>query len=811
MAGGLDPRWRKVVRDLMSHKLRTLLVVLSIAVGIFAILVVVGGRGILLETFGDNLPKSNPSTAALYTTGFGSDLVERVKRADDVRDAEGRRTADLRYRVGDVATDADPPAEVQQAELAQGIGLVAADDWTLSRLERVFPDAGVAWPPGRGEVVLERSDKQVVSLKPGDLITIDTRDGKKKVLRVTGFAHDINSFPALFTGQLGGFVSMQTMADLDEPTGMNQLLISLDSTGLDRAGASRIIGRIRDDVVSSADVTVLSTFVPEPGSHRLGDIFKAVAVLLLALGAMALLLSGFLVINTVSALLTQQTRQLGIMKAIGGRASQITWMYVVMVTVYGVLAVLIGLPVGAYWASWFSAFAGGLLNFGDGPSVPPGYALGLAIGVGVLVPLAAAWIPIRNGTRVTVVKALNATGMSGAHFGHGLLDRMLGRIRGLPRPVALALRNTFLRKGRLAMTLATLTLASGVVMGVGSVRTSILQTVADVSKWWNYDVEVQYAQPVPARLAEREALKVTGTTGTEGWLSSRATLTRGDGSENDQLAVIGLPPKTTFITPQIVEGRWLREGDGADVVVNTDVVMGEHLKVGDTVRLKVRGADHDFKVVGVARGQMMGPVLFADRSWFEGAIGLQGSITRLLVRTSQHSTADQDAAADRLERRMKDAGLPVSGVEGQSRMSTNFANQLGILVTFLVIMAVILAAVGVIGLTGTMIINVLESTREIGVMRAIGASHASIFQVFIAEGVTIGAISWVFGAVLSYPLSLALVRMLEGAIGIPLTFSFSWQAVGVWLVVVTTISAVASLLPAFRASQVSVRDAIAYE
>jgi putative ABC transport system permease protein len=96
-------------------------------------------------------------------------------------------------------------------------------------------------------------------------------------------------------------------------------------------------------------------------------------------------------------------------------------------------------------------------------------------------------------------------------------------------------------------------------------------------------------------------------------------------------------------------------------------------------------------------------------------------------------------------------------------------------------------------------------------MRAIGARHASIYPVFIAEGVTIGAISWVFGALLSYPLSLALVRMLEGAIGIPLTFSFSWQAVGVWLVVVTAISAIASLLPAFRASQVSVRDAIAYE
>jgi putative ABC transport system permease protein len=126
-------------------------------------------------------------------------------------------------------------------------------------------------------------------------------------------------------------------------------------------------------------------------------------------------------------------------------------------------------------------------------------------------------------------------------------------------------------------------------------------------------------------------------------------------------------------------------------------------------------------------------------------------------------------------------------------------------------MAVILSAVGVIGLTGTMIINVLESTREIGVMRAIGASHASIYQVFVTEGFVIGVIAWLGGAALSWPMSYGLVKLLEAAIGVPLSFTFSWQIVLACLVVVSAISAAASLLPAYNASQVSVRDAIAYE
>jgi len=806
----LPPRWRKVARDLLAHKLRTALVVASIAVAFLATSGVRGARGFLVAPLETNSARSNPSTAALRRWGLDDALVNRVRRADGVADAEGRRTVGLQYRPSDSTGVTDPPPEVTQAQRSKSIALIAAKDWTTSRLEKVYPQEG-AWPPGRGEVVLEVADTQISPLGVGDLITVETADGEKKLLRVAGFAHDINGFPAMFVGHISGYVSLATMEDLHVAPGLDELLIKLDAPGLTRAGASRIVSGIRDDIVAPTGVRTYNTWVPEPGSHRLGDIFKAVSILLLVLGAMALALSGFLVVNTVSALLTQQTRQLGIMKAVGGRASQIGGMFLALVAVYGLLAVLVGLPIGAYWASWFADFAGGLLDFGPGPTTPPPYTVLLAVSVGFLVPLIAALLPIRAGAKVSVVTALNSTGMSGAHFGHGFIDRLLGRLRGLPRPVALSLRNTFLRKGRLAMTLATLILASAVVMSVGSVRSSILATVADVSTWWNYDTEVSFASPVSERLAQREATRVSGITGSEGWLASGATLRRGDGSENTQLALIALPPATSFITPFVVSGRWLTASDTDAVVVNSDVVKGEHLSIGDTVKLRVRGEDHDFRVVGVVRGQLMGPVFFANKDHVEGLFGLQGSITRLLVRTSDHTTAGQDAAGDRLERRFTETGLMVAGVTGQGRMSESFANQLGILVTFLIIMAVILAAVGVIGLSGTMIINVLESTREIGVMRAIGASHASIFQVFVTEGVVIGLLSWAGGLVLSLPMSYGLVRVLEGTIGVPLSYAFSWEAVGLWLVIVTAISALASLLPAFNASQVSVRDAIAYE
>jgi putative ABC transport system permease protein len=96
-------------------------------------------------------------------------------------------------------------------------------------------------------------------------------------------------------------------------------------------------------------------------------------------------------------------------------------------------------------------------------------------------------------------------------------------------------------------------------------------------------------------------------------------------------------------------------------------------------------------------------------------------------------------------------------------------------------------------------------------MRAIGAGHTDIYLIFITEGVVVGLIAWAIGAAAALPLSQWLTQLLAEAITTPLAYEFSWQGVGVWFVTVVVVSALASLLPARRASQVSVRDAIAYE
>jgi len=799
----LPPRWAKVARDLASHRARTVLVILSIAVGVFAVAVVMGGRQVLLREFDTDFESSVPPTAEFDTTGFDESVSTTVAERDDVRAAEGRRRVTVRYSA-DAALDAESTAGWKTMRLW------AIPQFGQGGVQKLVREESAKWPPAAGEVILERSALQLEQFAVGDTVTVESASGKRLELRVVGFAHDINAVPAQFQDAVVGFISLDSLPALEEPEQLNHLSLVLGPT-ITRAAASRIAADVRDTELAAAGVSTLRMTVPEPGSHFLGDIFKAVSLLLLAIGVMALALSGFLVVTTVSAIMTQQVRQVGIMKAVGGRRVQIAWMYLVLVVVYGAVASAIGVAGGLYAARGFIEYAAGVLNFRVTDYMPPAWVLVLDVAVGLLVPVLAAAFPVRRGTTLPIAKALNATGVS-ATFGHGLIDRLLGLIRGLPRPIALSLRNTFLRKGRLALTLTTLILASGVVMAVLSVRGSMLQTVDDMGSWWNYDAQVFMGRLLPRAELEREASKLEGVTAVETWLDSQASLTRPDGTENQEIFALGVPGDTRFITPELVAGRWLTKADENAVVINTDVLKDEpNLGVGDTITLTTRGAERDWKIVGVATGQLMGPIVFVERDALSAAIGSGGGVTRLLIQTSDHSPDAQARAARDLERRLDDASLPISGSQTQSGQKESIANQLGILVTFLVIMASLLAAVGVIGLTGTMTINVLESTREIGVMRSIGASHLSIFQIFMTEGIVVAVMAWGAGALLSWPLSVWLVDALGTAMALPLSYAFSWTGVGAWLATVVVIAALASILPAWRASQVSIRDAIAYE
>jgi putative ABC transport system permease protein len=153
-----------------------------------------------------------------------------------------------------------------------------------------------------------------------------------------------------------------------------------------------------------------------------------------------------------------------------------------------------------------------------------------------------------------------------------------------------------------------------------------------------------------------------------------------------------------------------------------------------------------------------------------------------------------------------------ANVQTGSEIIAQQSRPVRILVTLLLAMALLIALVGGLGLMGAMGLSVLERTREIGVMRSIGAQNRAIFQLVVAEGMLIGLISWGLGALVSLPVARLLNRLVGVAmLNVPLRFVFSVDGLLIWLIAVLILSALASLVPARNAVRLAVREILAYE
>lgn len=772
--------------------------VLSIAVGVFGVGMVAGAYAILDRDLSEGYTKVNPASAEIFTEPFGEDLLREVRRHPDVGGAEGRRRLTGRIRRADGEWET--------------IALYGLEDFSASTISRVRSQTG-SWPPPDQEMLLERSSVELLGVNEGDYATIETPDGETHSVKVAGLAHDITQAPSKLRGAAYGFVTMETMHLLGESPGYNVLEVVVARNALDERHIRRVAADLRDGPIALSGRKVLGTYIPEPGKHPIDDAIQTALFLFFALGLLSMALSGFLVVNTIEALLASQIRQIGIMKAVGAKAGQIIGIYLAMVLVYGVLGLAVGVPAAAFAARAISDWIAGLFNFDITSYALPPRVILIEVAVGIVIPVLAALYPVIRGTRVPARQAMDGTGQWHAKLQRGFFTRLLERPSHLPRQLLLAVRNTFRHKGRLALTLITLTLSGAIFIAVMSTRASLLATIDDIARYWQYDVVVMFGDTYAAPPVVRRALKEPGVAHAEAWNNLEAIRVRPDDTENENVSMITAPARSRFITAPMLVGRWLGPEDTDGIVVNKDFVKDEpDVDVGDEVTLKIRGVERTWKVVGVSKGELRGAMVYAEQDGAAGLLRQSGQANRLVVEAKDHSPDAQRKLATALEEAFTDLGYEVARTDTNSSIRGRIEYQFNILVTFLLIMAVILASVGGLGLMGTMSINVLERTREVAVMRAIGASDQAVVGIFMAEGVMVGLMGCAFGTLAAVPMS----RLLSDTVGTsffgsPLTYEFSYDGALLWLGVALVLAAIASVLPSLRASRISVRDALAYE
>ncbi|MCJ7435365.1 MAG: FtsX-like permease family protein [Anaerolineales bacterium] len=794
-------RWKKVYRDLWNNRSRTTLVILSIAVGVFAIGMISATQEALTRSLASQYAALKPADAILLTEpALDDDFVSGIRHMRGVDDAEGRRALPLRLSLdgnGDTWRD---------------MTLYALADYDDQHLFNVWQQDG-NWPPAKGEVLIERSSMAYMGVKPGDKILVKTPDGRKFHLTVTGRVHDLYRIPPVIEGWLYGYVYMDTIRWMGESESYNELYV--DTNGATKAEIRAITDKVADRI-EGEELPVFQKTMPNRGEHPLSFIIDTVLILLGLLAVLSMFLSGLLVVNVISALIVQQEKQIGIMKAIGARSMQIIGLYFGMVLLLGLAACLIAIPFSILGANALAGFVAELINFNPPKVEYTLSALLLQFGVGLIVPLVAATPSIFSGTKVSPARVLSEYGINQVWRGAGMVDTILHRFPKLTRDILLAVRNPFRKRGRLILSLVTLTFAGAVFMGIINLQASLHDSLNDMFGFWGYDAWLVIDGHIPAERLVNEAKAFPDVAQAEAWGFTIARYVRPDGSESDNLYLLAPPAGTKLLNPPIVEGRALRPGDTDAILVTPGLLAKEpDIHLGSDIAIKIEGREQTYTIVGVINmmgNATVGYFTIMDYTAYTRHVREPNRANAIILTLVPRGLDAQRLLTSQIEKRFDLADIKVVSnfliTEEREEIDAAF----GIIVALLMVMTVVLATVGGLGLMGTMSLNVIERTREIGVMRAFGASSAAVFRIVILEGLLIGMMSWILAIVLSLPISVVLARNIGlSFMDYPMPASYSIGGVLAWAALVIIISIVASFLPALRAVRLTVTQVLAYE
>lgn len=801
----IKPSWHKILADLIGNPLRSLLVIASIFVGLFAIGVITTTYLVMAGDMRLNYGASNPANIMISTALYDRDLLDHLRHIDGVREVDGERALDLRVKIS--------------AGTWKPIHLRAMPDGEDKQVNRLRLLDG-SWPPGDREIVLEQHHLNEIGAGVGDWIPIELSANKTRTLKLVGIVQDqsigIGNPGGFFNSPQQGYVTQKTVELLEQsrPYLLNSIYVTVAQGADDLVQIEAVKNQVRAKI-DATNVDIYSAEVRGSSQHPNQDLIQAVMGILILLGVMVVFLSGFLITSTLQALLNQQMVQVGIMKTVGANRFQIVRIYQTLILIFGLLAFVFAAPLANYLSLKLVHFLALQTNIvlQDRQIVLP--TVFLQFFLAIFVPQVAAFFPVWQGAQLSVVQALNGL-LQNASTSQGWAEMFIASLQRISRPMRLALRNAFRRKDRLILTLLTLTLGGAVFIATFNVRISLQNYVGLISNYFQADVNISTRRPYRIEQVQSVLAGVPGIQHVEGWAGARGEVLMADGTAADRVQLLAPPAGSILVEPILMKGRWIIPGDQNAIVLN-DLFLTNYpdLNVGDTLHLRINGDDTEWMIVGFFQlsGKMGGYMAYANYEYFSELIHqpFQASMFRVVA---EHplSLPEQERLADIVGAHLKANNIMTTDISTGAHISQNTSQGFNTLTAFLMFMAILIALVGSIGLAGTMSMNIMERTREIGIMRSIGATNQVLMQMVILEGMVIGLLSWFLGAVISFPVSKVLADGINLALfGSTSQLGFTLNGFVLWLLMVVILSATASILPARNASRLTIREVLNYE
>ncbi|HMG04662.1 MAG TPA: FtsX-like permease family protein [Chthoniobacterales bacterium] len=663
-------------------------------------------------------------------------------------------------------------------------------------------------PPQANGIFIEQSGQTLLEKNVGDELQARTSDGEVVRVPIAGFLHDTAVAPSTQDRAIYAYVSPDTAAILGQNAVPDQLLVKMQERGsaddatefsqdLSAWLTKRNLPPLRADVMSK--------------THPHAALMSTMLRVLEVLAAIAFTCSAALAAYLISLWMKREARQVGIMKAIGARFSQIASQYLALVAPVVLASFAFALPIGTLIGRWVVKYYETSLNIDVADwTVPASLILKEAI-FALGIPFLAMAFPIVRAAKMSARKAIQDPGIVAPAGPISVISKMVTMPGN--RRLSFALRNTFRRPWRLTATLLALSAGGALLLTAYDTYESLMRVVDVSLANQGHDVEVQLQRPVGSAQLESVARAVPDVEIAEAFRRARVNIVTGENATNTmaegrRFLFCGYPPETRLVKLPLQEGRWPRPDESDAVVVNRLVQNATPgLQLGHEITLKFRARRAKVRVVGLVE-EIGTPTIYGAFPAFEAVTALGDSSQSIRIKTAP---GRERAVANALDQALLDAHLAPSLISTRDEFRTALNEHFAVVTAVMKMIALAAALIGAISLIASVSLSVLERAREIGVIRALGATPRAVVAIFLIEGSAVALLSALLSIIGSVYFAQALnnkaahellhvaVPLYVSRVGLSVLFS------GAILIVLAVWLSVGRIL------RLSVREALAYE
>ncbi len=781
---------KKAISDIRHSPGRFSMVILALVVGIWGIGSILVSYYVLSQDLTRNYLNTRPAHAILTSSDFHKLDLTAFRARGEIEEAEFR---DLSIQRIEVSPDRWIP-----------LYLYGVRNFSHMSLARITPEQGesTARP---GSLLLERDGLRISNLDRVKRPRLRVPSGVVTV-PISGIVFDPAQAPATQDHLIYAYTDQQTFENLTGEPGNQRLILRFKGV-TSKAAVEQAVVQLTEALVTQG-IRMSRIEIPPFNQHPHQWQLDTLMLLQGGISLLAFAMAGVLVSQLMSALLSKQIRQIGVLKAIGGSRAQIMQIYAFMILVVGVIAGLIGIPLAllsGYGFSYFVAFA---LNFNILTTQLPWTLYITIVAISLLLPLALSLPILSKGTRISVCDALSDYGIKAR-----VVKNKFRSLQRLPRSLVMAIRNSLRQKKRLSITMLTMALGVAIFSTGFNVRQSLATLLQETSDTMRYDVRVVLKETISISQAQILFSQMTNVRQMEFWNSGRGKLQRRAVLGDSGIGLVALPQGTKLLKPMIVQGQWLQGQDRAEMVMNLQAWEQSNFPpVGSRRSLLVEGRQVELTLVGLVE-EFDKPKIYIDQQYYYRVVNSERQANSIMFAADNSDYEAVMTLKQEIEQRLAATNLPVLEVMSHAERMRIIYDHLNIILSVLLFFAFTVLLVSALGMSSAMGISIMERTREIGVLRAIGATPAKVFKLFETEGLLLSVASIVLGLLLSWPLSrMAAIffgdLMLGGA---ELRFVVSEQGLLITLITTLLFGWIASRIPARNALRVTTHQALAYE